>query len=209
MTSVSKQIAKQVLDKINEIDEEEEGVSQICITINTNCIEAQVEETLGNEGAVIMGIHTIFILEVPVTIERLNLEYTLLCVLADISTKTLLKNPGLTKEERLRTNNSLISAVSMEAYKKYQCLMLGYQMFYDLQKRSFKTCEMVVQNENFGVVKLPSDRDKDILAQNTKWTSDLLASLNIKLLNLGTSTTYLDTRQARITNKIYVEQVDS
>ncbi len=88
-----------------------------------------------------IGIHTVFVIEILVTKERLDLEFTALCVLSEISSAFLSKYGDIyaTRESRSKTPSSFVVVVSLSAFKMYQCFAIGLKLVQNVYSAEIKT----------------------------------------------------------------------
>jgi|LakMenEpi03Aug12_release.lakeMendotaPanAssembly.Ray.scaffolds.fasta_scaffold30511_7 hypothetical protein len=195
-----------LVDKVIEAIDRDEGISELQVTISDALVDQGIEEQVGSESVTIMGIHTFFLVEMPVSKERLALEYTAICVLADISTKYLMKHPNITKEEKVSTEESLIVVISFESFKKYQTMCMGLRVFQNIHGvKPIRSSQIKVHSNRFGVISLPSSNDKDRLAYATQWTRDVFSSSKLTFSTIN-GTRYLDTSKVILPpNRFFVQ----
>ena len=174
---INRQIAKRVLQTLMDTND----VNGIQITITNSCLDAHIRERFSNVSVVVLGIHTVYLIPRETSVERIMLEYTALFVLCDIAHKFLEDNPHIPIHERTVTKNSFLFAVSDEAFRMFQCYVLGLRTLQAMHaKRKLNLREVLVKSEDYGVLEVPSHMDRNLLAERTQFTPHLAKAMRIK-----------------------------
>jgi len=159
-------------------------VAGIKITIDNSVIDRYLNERLGNDLIATVGIHTVYILHSLVSDKRLQLEFVALCELTNISTKVLTKHPELINlpNLKIKTNHSFILALSYAAFRKFQCLVVGHNIHSAMQLPENVSYQHAMYfNEDYGFIDMPTEAEKDFLAERTRFTTDIQRSMNLHL----------------------------
>lgn len=180
--------------------------------VDNEQLNQHMDAVLGKKTITAIGIHTAYVFDYIVSAERLSMEYTALCWLSENSRKYEKLFPWLLNhEERLNTSQSLIVLVSYRAYQMFECLKLGIQLLIetDSYKKAKETGEItlvMVINSAIGQLQWPSEEDKDLLFQRSRWTSDILKAYNVLGdVHLEKKKLYLSTRNMRLGPHFYVQ----
>lgn len=93
--------------------------------IEDDILETHINSFIDSNVVVIIGIHRFMILDFPVSTERLKLEFAALCYLNMISVKWMKKNPNLSLQERINSENAVLAIISRKAFSMFECFHLG------------------------------------------------------------------------------------
>ncbi len=180
--------------------------------VDNEQLNKHMDKVLGNKTVAAIGIHTAYVFDYLVNPERLSMEFTALCWLSENSRKYEKLFPWLmTHEERLNTSQSLIVFVSYRAYQMFECLKLGIQNLietenYKKAKEKGEITLVMVINSTIGQLQWPSEEDKDLLFQKSRWTRDILKAYNVlSEIQMEKRKLYLSTRNLRLGDYFYVQ----
>ena len=180
--------------------------------VDSDQLNQHMDKVIGNKMITSIGIHTAYVFDYLVSSERLSMEFTALCWLSENSRKYEKLFPWLLHhEEKLNTSQSLIVFVSYRAYQMFECLKLGIQMLIETEnyKKAKETGEItlvMVINSTIGQLQWPSEEDRDLLFQKSRWTRDILRAYNVTSdIQLDKRKLYLSTRNLRLGEHFYVQ----
>jgi hypothetical protein len=122
-----------------------------------------------------VGIHTIFILPYLVTEARCQMEFTALCVLQDISYKHVQRLYHITGDVGTAKLYTIVSITSYRKYVAWQCGVMALYAPSPLPR-------LRITNPTFGTITYPMLQDKEQLALQTKFCSDIFKSYCFRIL---------------------------
>lgn len=182
-------IAKQRLDKLyNSISDEEDNLP---IYISNKYLETHIKNTIGDDPVFQLGIHTVLIRNDTPTKERLQLELSALFHLCNMSNEIIKKNSNCHIETLRNSENALTYIISINAFKKFQCIFLGSELYKKKQDKFVKKVlngqehftdkcpnNYKIISETFGEIELVTDKDIDNLLQKTRWCTNIFNAYN-------------------------------
>lgn len=182
---------------------------ELSVFISKARIDHKMTSTFVDDTVVMLGTHHFYLYKHKISKERMRLEFTALCVLADIAFDYCVAHPQLTKVQRCHTVNSFTACISYNAFRKFQCLVEGLTLAKKAllySKCSLKALQ--VETEDYDVVRYPSEEDKDWLATCTRFTNDVCRAMKATKQQQADGIFMIDTSTCVIptANVLFLEQ---